>query len=74
MENDLINHPSHYCTGKIETIDIIKDVTGLGFNGYCEGNIIKYVSRYKSKNGLQDLLKAQWYLNKLIEEIKGETK
>lgn len=37
--------------------------------GWCEGNIIKYVIRYKAKNGLEDLEKAKWYLEKLIEEL-----
>jgi hypothetical protein len=36
---------------------------------FLEGNIIKYVSRYKTKNGIEDLKKAQWYLNKLIKEV-----
>ena len=41
---------------------------------FLEGNIIKYVTRYKKKNGMEDLKKAQWYLNKLIEtyEVKKE--
>ena len=57
---DTIN-PSHYKKGNIEVIDFILD---QNFN-YLEGNIIKYVSRYKDKNGLEDLKKAQWYLNRL---------
>jgi hypothetical protein len=46
-----------------------------GFDGYCVGNIIKYVWRYDTKNGLEDLYKARWYLEKLIkehEELKNE--
>jgi len=57
-------NPSHYRQGDIETIDYILDQS----MDYLEGNIIKYVSRYKYKNGLEDLKKAKWYLNKLIEE------
>ena len=57
---DTIN-PGHYKKGNIEVIDFILD---QNFN-YLEGNIIKYVSRYKAKNGLEDLKKAQWYLNRL---------
>ena len=57
---DAIN-PGHYKKGNIEVIDFILD---QNFN-YLEGNIIKYVSRYKDKNGLEDLKKAQWYLNRL---------
>ena len=40
--------------------------------GYLEGNIIKYVSRYKEKNGIEDLIKAAHYLDKLIEVTKNE--
>lgn len=60
---DAIN-PTHYQQGNIEVIDFILDQ----HMDYLEGNIIKYVSRYKFKNGLEDLKKAQWYLTKLIEE------
>lgn len=63
---DAIN-PNHYRQGNIETIDYILDQD----MNYLEGNIIKYVSRYKYKNGLEDLEKAQWYLNKLIGETNG---
>jgi len=65
--NDNIN-PSHYKQGKIEVIEIIKEVTGEGFEGYCKGNVIKYLCRYKFKNGAEDLKKAAWYLNRLIKE------
>jgi len=61
---DNIN-PNHYKQGNIEVIDFIKD---QNFD-YLEGNVVKYVSRYKMKNGLEDLKKAQWYLNQLIEEV-----
>ena len=62
-----VNHPNHYTQGTIEVIDFILD---QDFN-YLEGNIIKYVSRYTRKNGLEDLKKAKWYLDKLIEETQG---
>ena len=64
---DNIN-PDHYQKGNIEVIDFILD---QNFN-YLEGNIIKYVSRYKDKNGLEDLKKAQWYLNRLTQTL-GES-
>jgi len=64
MAQDNIN-PSHYKQGKIEVIDFILDQE----LNYLEGNIIKYVSRYKYKNGLEDLKKAQWYLNKVMLEL-----
>ena len=60
---DKVNHPKHYTNGKIEPIDYIN-----GNNmDYLEGNIIKYISRYKFKNGVEDLEKARFYLNMLIE-------
>lgn len=61
---DNIN-PDHYKRGDIEVIDFILD---QNFN-YLEGNIIKYISRYKDKNGLEDLKKAQWYLNRLTQTL-----
>ena len=63
-----INHPVHYGQGNIEVIDFILDQK---FN-FLDGNIVKYICRYKTKGGLADLMKAQWYLNKLIEESKEE--
>jgi len=68
---DAVNHPSHYTKGGIECIDIIKVITGnytKPFCGLLVGNIIKYIYRAPNKNGLEDLKKAQWYLNKLIDE------
>ena len=61
---DNVNHPKHYTQGKIEVIDFILDQK----LGYLESNIIKYICRYKYKNGSEDLKKAQWYINKLIQE------
>lgn len=66
-ETDNVNSPKHYTQGTIEVIDFIIDQE---FN-YLEGNIIKYVSRYTMKNGLEDLKKAKWYLDKLIKETEG---
>ena len=60
---DRVNHPKHYTNGKIEPIDYIN---GNGMD-YLEGNIIKYISRYKFKNGIEDLHKARFYLDMLIE-------
>jgi len=56
-------NPAYYQKGKIEVIDFIADEK----LNYLEGNCIKYICRYKFKNGLEDLKKAQWYINKLIE-------
>ena len=64
---DNIN-PSHYKRLPKETIERIKDnLTSEEFKGYLKGNILKYLDRYENKNGVEDLKKANWYLNKLIE-------
>ena len=70
--SNMVNHPPHYNATSIETIDVIASVTGDGFESYLQGNILKYLCRYKYKNGVEDLEKARWYLNKLIEIKKGE--
>lgn len=74
--NDKVNHPSHYTQGGIECIDAIKAaVVGLtGIEAVCIGNVIKYIWRWKYKNGLEDLKKARWYLDKLINEIETSEK
>jgi len=59
-----VDHPQHYQGNGIEVIDII-EAFELNF---IEGNIIKYLLRYKSKNGLEDLKKSQWYLQRLIDK------
>lgn len=66
-EEDMVNHPAHYNKAGIETIDAIGAATNEGFKYYLQGNILKYIWRYEYKNGVEDLEKAQWYLNKLIE-------
>ena len=67
---DNIN-PSHY-QGEIETIDYIKDkLTPEQFEGFLTGNIIKYISRYKKKNGLEDIKKSKWYIDRLIKTLEG---
>ena len=67
---DMVNHPPHYNTGKIEVIEYIEDSLKEGFVDYCMGNVIKYISRYKYKNGIEDLHKANWYLNRAIDYMK----
>ncbi len=69
LTKDNVNHPLHYTKGSYEVIDVITDVTRdmVGIDAVCVGNIIKYVARYKYKNGIEDLEKARWYLNRLIE-------
>ena len=70
--DDNVNSPLHYRYGKKETIDVIQDcMTNDEYHGYLKGNVLKYVSRYKFKGEpLEDLQKAQWYLNRLIKEVK----
>ena len=66
---DKVNNPAHY-EGNIECIEAIKSsMSNEAFKGYLKGNIQKYVWRFDRKNGKEDLLKAEWYLKKLIETI-----
>ena len=66
-EPDLVNHPSHYETGKFECIEVMEEALGRDVvKGFCIGNAFKYLYRAKRKNGLEDLKKAQWYLNRVI--------
>lgn len=69
-KGDLVNHPAHYTQGGIECIVAIKaSMTASEFRGYLKGNAMKYMWRYQLKNGVEDLRKAQWYLNRLIGEM-----
>ncbi|SHI43785.1 DUF3310 domain-containing protein [Parasporobacterium paucivorans] len=65
---DNIN-PSHYRQGKVECIDALESATvgKVGIRAVCVANVIKYLWRYEDKNGLEDIKKAKWYLDKLIE-------
>ena len=65
---DMVNNPPHYNKAGIETIQAIKAMLGEGFKYYLQGNIMKNIWRYEYKDGVQDLEKAQWYLNELIED------
>lgn len=66
--SDPVNHPSHYKTGKYECIDVMEEALGRdAVKGFCLCNSFKYLYRAKKKNGLEDLKKARWYLDKLIE-------
>lgn len=66
-EADMVNKPQHYNNGDIECIKYIKQQLGDCFVDYCEGNVIKYLHRWRYKNGKQDLEKAQWYLNCMVD-------
>ena len=70
---DMVNHPCHYIseTG-LEAIDVIEAFTFdlKGIEATDTGNVLKYMCRWKSKNGLEDLKKAKWYLNHLINHVE----
>ena len=70
---DTIN-PQHYRNGGIECIDAIKAATvnKTGIEAVCTANAVKYLWRYESKNGLEDVKKAQWYINRLVQELEGK--
>ncbi len=72
---DPVTKPAHYQRAGIETIDYIRATLGDGFEAYCIGNVLKYVSRYREKGGIEDLRKAQVYLGWAIEPkpSEGET-
>ena len=67
----MVDNPPHYNKAGIECIEAIRAATGDGYEYYLQGNIMKYLWRYRYKNGTEDLEKAQWYLSKLIEEVEG---
>lgn len=69
-QSDNVNHPSHYNESGVECIEAIRATLGDGFQDYCKGNVMKYLWRYKYKNGLEDLQKARVYLNWMIESIE----
>ena len=63
----IVNRPPHYKQGDVECIEAIKSATGDGYQGYLQGNIMKYIWRYRAKGQrLNDLRKAEWYLKELI--------
>ena len=72
--NDNVNHPSHYTQGGIECLDAIEaSMPAEGFQDYCKGNILKYIWRYRFKNGVEDLKKAQFYLDRMIQSVENMT-
>ena len=68
---DMVNHPSHYTQGGIECIDALKaaTVSKTGIEAVCTANAIKYLWRYEEKNGIEDVKKARWYIDRLIREL-----
>lgn len=74
QEHNAVDHPVHYTQGGIECIDAIKAaVTNkVGIEAVCVANVIKYLFRYEAKNGIEDVRKARWYLDRLIAELEAK--
>ena len=68
---DMVNKPPHYNQAGVECIDALRAALGDGFEFYLQGNVMKYLWRYRYKNGTQDLEKAMWYLDALTTEVEG---
>lgn len=69
-----VAHPAHYQTSNgLETIDVMEAFTEdmVGYEAVCTSNVLKYICRWKKKNGIEDLKKAEWYLKRLIEHIES---
>ena len=74
IAEDLVNHPPHYNKGKVECIDAIESaVSDLhGIEAVCTANAIKYLYRWKTKDGVESLKKARWYLDRLINTLENQ--
>lgn len=74
-EDAVVNHPSHYTSGSVECIDAIDSaVTGLeGYQAVYTAQVLKYVWRFKRKNGIEDLKKARWYLDRMITKMEEDS-
>ena len=71
---DPVNHPSHYETGKFESIDVMVETQGIeAVQNFCICNAFKYIYRHRFKNGVEDIRKAIWYLNKYVELEDAKT-
>ena len=71
---DNVNHPDHYKSSSgLEAIDVIEAFTAelSGLEAVCTGNALKYLLRWKKKNGVEDLKKARWYLNRMIKNLES---
>ena len=69
---DMVNHPQHYTQGGIECIDALKAATigKRGIEAVCVANVIKYLWRYEKKNGIEDIRKAKFYIERLLKELE----
>ena len=72
IEPDMVNHPQHYTQGGIECIDALKAATvgKRGIEAVCVANVIKYLWRYEKKNGIEDIRKAKFYIERLLKELE----
>ncbi len=72
-KKEMVNHPDHYQSNKgLEVIQVMEAFTEgqEGIEAICTGNVLKYICRWKKKNGIQDLKKAEWYLQRLIRHME----
>lgn len=69
---DMVSHPKHYTQGSIECIDALKAATvgKRGIEAVCVANVIKYLWRYEEKNGIEDVRKAKFYIERLLKELE----
>ena len=76
MQNDMVNHPSHYTQGGIECIDALDAAVTRcpPDEAICVANVIKYVWRYMDKTPVESLKKARWYLDRLIGKVERRAK
>ena len=70
FDDDPVDRPAHYNKGGIEAIQYIEQQLGEGIVDYCLGNTHKYLHRWRYKNGIEDLKKAKWYLERAIETLE----
>ena len=72
IKQDNVNHPKHYeLSNGIEVFDVIAGaMSEEALHGFCIGNVIKYVCRHERKNGIEDLRKAKWYLDKYLQIVE----
>lgn len=72
IEPDMVSHPKHYTQGDIECIDALKaaTVSKRGIEAVCVANVIKYLWRYEEKNGIEDVRKAKFYIERLLKELE----
>ena len=70
--HDMVSHPKHYTQGNFECIDALKAATvgKRGIEAVCVANVIKYLWRYEKKNGIEDIRKAKWYIERLLKELE----